>query len=261
MFSTLGIRFIMPIRTGIRLMATLSFLLMLASCSKTYTVEGTSTVARIDGKKMVLRTVKNGEWVAVDSADVEHGLFRMSGPIDSARMVALFLDGENVMPLVLERGTVEVTISNGLLEAKGTPLNEQLYTFIRKRNEMEMKIEELDRREARLIMEGGDADAIHAEVVKEGEVLVNEMNDYIKQFIRDNFQTVLGPSVFMMVCSTLPYPIITPPIEELMKTAPMEFKSDPLVKDFLEKARENKVLIEEQQRMQENAALQAAKKR
>lgn len=66
MFSTLGIRFIMPIRTGIRLMATLSFLLMLASCSKTYTVEGTSTVARIDGKKMVLRTMKmvNG-WLSI----------------------------------------------------------------------------------------------------------------------------------------------------------------------------------------------------
>ena len=190
----------------------------------------------------------------MDSADVEHGLFKMSGLADTARMVALFMDGENLMPLVLERGTVEVTISNGLLEAKGTPLNDKLYEFIHKRNEMETKIEELDRKEARLVLEGADLDEVRAQLAQEGEALLNEMNDYIKQFITANFANVLGPSIFMMMCSTLPYPLITPQIEELMKSAPMEFKADPLVKDFLEKARENRTLIEEQKRMQEHVA-------
>ena len=219
-------------------------------------MEGTASVAGIDGKKLFLKALKNGEWVTVDSADVEHGLFKMSGPADTARMVSLFMDGENVMPLVLEPGTVEVTISNGLLEAKGTPLNDQLYAFIRKRNEMENKIEELDRREARLVLEGANLDEVRAQLTQEGEKLVAEMNDYIKQFITDNFTNLLGPSVFMMMCSTLPYPLITPPIEELMKIAPMEFKADPMVKEFLEKARENKTLIEEQKRMQEHVAAQ-----
>lgn len=240
----------------IRLFCCLTLTLVMASCSRNYKVEGTSSLAGFDGKKLFLRTFKDGEWVAVDSADVEHGLFKMSGPVDTARMVALFMDGENLMPLVLERGTVEVTISTGQLDAKGTPLNDRLYDFIRKRNEMETKIEELDRKEARLVLEGADIDEVHVQLAQEGELLLKEMNDYIKQFIIDNFTNVLGPSVFMMMCSTLPYPLITPPIEELMKSAPVEFKGDPLVKDFLEKARENKTLIEEQKRMQEHAAAQ-----
>lgn len=241
---------------AIRLFCCLSLALLTASCSRNYKVEGTASVAGIDGKKLFLKALKNGEWVTVDSADVEHGLFKMSGPADTARMVSLFMDGENVMPLVLEPGTVEVTISNGLLEAKGTPLNDRLYAFIRKRNEMENKIEELDRREARLVLEGANLDEVRAQLTQEGEKLVAEMNDYIKQFITDNFTNLLGPSVFMMMCSTLPYPLITPPIEELMKIAPMEFKADPMVKEFLEKARENKTLIEEQKRMQEHVAAQ-----
>ena len=237
-----------------RIYSCFALLMLFASCSQTYKIEGTSSVAGIDGKKLFLKTLKDGEWVAVDSADVEHGLFKMSGPADTARMVALFITEENIMPLVLEKGKVELKIANGQLEAKGTPLNDRLYEFIRKRNDMEAAIGELDRKEARAILEGGDADEVHAQLEAEGTRLVKEMNDYVVQFISDNFTNVLGPSVFMMMCSTLPYPIITPTIEQLMKTAPMEFKADPMVKEILEKAKENKTLIEEQQRLQENVA-------
>jgi len=39
-----------------------------------------------------------------------------------------------------------------------------------------------------------------------------------------------------------------------MRTAPTAFKEDPLVKDFLTKAKENMKLIEEHKRLQENMA-------
>ena len=43
----------------------------------------------------------------------------------------------------------------------------------------------------------------HLDVYKrQGETLVEEMNNYVKQFIIDNNENVLGPSVFMMMCST-----------------------------------------------------------
>ena len=80
------------------------------------------------------------------------------------------------------------------------------------------------------------------------------MNTYVKQFIIDNYENVLGPSVFMMMCSTLPYPIITTEIEDIMRTAPLSFKQNQLVKDFLSKAKENKQLIEEHQRAAQNAS-------
>ena len=81
-----------------------------------------------------------------------------------------------------------------------------------------------------------------------------EMNNYVKQFIIDNNENVLGPSVFMMMCSTLPYPVMTPQIEDIMRTAPLTFKQNQLIKEFLSKAKENMQLIEEHRRVRQNAS-------
>lgn len=188
----------------------------------------------------------------IDSAEVIHGIFQMSGPADSVRMATLYMDQEGIMPLVLEKGKIEVVISNTQLTAKGTPLNDALYGFIKKRNDLEERISELDRREARMVLDGGNLEEVRGQLQQEGEALVKEVNEHVKQFITDNFENVLGPSVFMMMCSTLPYPVMTPQIEDIMRTAPATFKEDALVKKFLSDAKENMKLIEEQRRLQEN---------
>lgn len=54
----------------------------------------------------------------------------MKGPVDSVMMVTLYMDDEGIMPLVLEDGKIEVSISNTQLTAKGTLLNDRLYEFI-----------------------------------------------------------------------------------------------------------------------------------
>ena len=77
-------------------------------------------------------------------------------------------------------------------------------------------------------------------------------NELMNQRPPANYENVLGPSVFMMMCSTLPYPIMTPQIEDIIRTAPQSFKSTPLVREFLDKAKENMKLIEEHQRMEES---------
>ena len=51
---------------------------------------------------------------------------------------------------------------------------------------------------------------------------------------------------------------MTPQIEDIMRTAPQTFKQNPLVKDFLSKAKENMRLIEEHKRMEQNAASEAS---
>ncbi|WP_300702771.1 DUF4369 domain-containing protein [Bacteroides sp.] len=237
-----------------RVLPLLLLLVVFASCSRKYKIEGSSSVTSLDGKMLFLKTLQNGEWVAIDSAEVIHGLFKMDGPADSVVMVTVYMDGEGLMPLVLEKGKIEVSISNSQLLAKGTPLNDKLYEFIDKRNTMEIKIEELERKEARMVLDGANLEDVHAQLTKEGETLIKDMNDYVKQFITDNFENVLGPSVFMMMCSALPYPVMTPQIEDIMRTAPQVFKESPLVKDFLSKAKENMKLIEERRRMQQNAS-------
>lgn len=233
-----------------RILPLLLLLVFFTSCARKYKIEGSSSVTSLDGKMLFLKTLKDGQWVAVDSAEVIHGLFSMKGPVDSVMMVTLYMNNEGIMPLVLEDGKIEVSISNTQLSAKGTLLNNQLYEFIDKRNAMEIQIEELDRKEARMVLDGANLEDVRRELAKEGESLVKEMNDYVKKFIIDNHENVLGPSVFMMVYSSLPYPIMTPQIEDIMRTAPQTFKNNQFVRDYLTKAKENMQLIEERQRMQ-----------
>ena len=237
-----------------RILPLLLLLLLLASCTRKYKVEGSSSVTSLDGKMLFLKILKDGQWVSIDSAEVIHGLFSMKGRVDSVMMVTLYMNDEGIMPLVLEDGKIEVSISNTALTAKGTFLNDQLYDFIEKRNALELRIEELDRKEARMVLDGANLEDIHGELEREGKELVKEMNDYVKQFIMDNYENVLGPSVFMMMCSTLPYPIMTPQIKDIMRTAPLAFKENELVKDFLSKAKENMQLIEEHRRVEQNAS-------
>ena len=85
--------------------------------------------------------------------------------------------------------------------------------------------------------------------------MVQAMDAYVKDFITTNYENALGASIFMMMCSTLPYPVMTPAIEDILKTAPLSFKQNPLVKDYVAKAKENMKLIEEDKRLHENMAL------
>ena len=95
-----------------RILPLLLLLVFFTSCTRKYKVEGSSSVTSLDGKMLFLKTLQNGQWVAVDSAEVIHGLFSMKGPVDSVMMVTLYMDDEGIMPLVLEDGKIEVSISN-----------------------------------------------------------------------------------------------------------------------------------------------------
>lgn len=101
-----------------RILPLLLLLMFLASCTRKYKVEGSSSVTSLDGKMLYLKTLKDGQWVTVDSAEVIHGLFSMRGRVDSVIMATLYMNDEGIMPLVLEDGKIEVSISNTQLTAK-----------------------------------------------------------------------------------------------------------------------------------------------
>ncbi len=225
--------------------------LLLSSCARSmYKVDGISSITSFDGRMLSLKAFDpNGQWEEVDSAEVVHGFFNMEGPADSVMMVTLYLDDEGLMPLVLEGGRIKVTLSNEQLTAGGTPLNDALYEFIGKRNSLELKLDEVSRKEARMVLDGGNLEDIRKQLDKENEALLKEMDNCVKSFIADNEGNVLGPGVFLMLCSTLPYPMMTPQIEDIMRTVTPAFKENVFVKDFLSKAKENMQLIEEQKRL------------
>lgn len=236
------------------LLPLLMVILLFSSCSRKYRIEGNSSIISLDGKVLYLKMLQNGMWVPVDSAEVIHGCFKMKGPADSVRMVTLYMNNDALMPLVLESGKVKVSLAPGSLVAEGTPLNDKLYDFIARRNSLEHAIEELERKEARMVLDGADIDDIHDDLKEQGERKIKEMEQFTRNFIVDNYENVLGPSVFLMMCSTMPYPLMTDQVEDIMRTAPLAFKENPLVKDFLNKAKENMKLLEEHKRLQENMA-------
>ena len=90
-----------------------------------------------------------------------------------------------------------------------------------------------------MIMDGKDPNEIHHVIMTEREKLAAEMNDLAKQFIKKNYDNVLGPGVFIMLCSNFPYPVMTPLIEEIIEEAPDRFKNNSLVKDYVTVARSN----------------------
>lgn len=230
-----------------------SILLILTSCKQDYKITGTSSIRSLDGRMLFMKTMHDGEWVKLDSAEIIHGLFAMNGCVDSVMMATLYLGNEALMPVVLEKGKINITIADTKLTASGTALNDALYHFIEKRNSFETKLEEIDRKEAKMIMEGKDAEQFQVQLNKESETIFAERNECIKSFITQNYDNVLGPSVFMMLCNSLPYPVITPQLEELLDKAPYSFKSNKMVREFISKAKENMELIDEYQRMMKNA--------
>ena len=62
-----------------RILPLMLLLVLFASCSRKYKVEGVSSVTSLDGKMLYLKTLRDGQWITIDSAEVVHGLFSTSG--------------------------------------------------------------------------------------------------------------------------------------------------------------------------------------
>lgn len=214
-------------------------LLALVSCASEYQIEGSSSVSRLDGKMLFVKVPQGAEMISVDSAEVIHGFFRMQGEIDSAVIASLYMDDQSIMPLVMEKGKIQIQIDNARIVVNGTPLNDKLYEFVGKKNSLDDRAYEVERLESRMIMDGKSMAEVEATISKERENLSKEMDALVKSFVQENYENVLGPGVFLMLCNGFPYPLITPLVEELVDNAPESFQNNTLVKEYMEVAREN----------------------
>ena len=222
-----------------KLIYTVIIMLVFTSCASEYQIQGSSSVSRLDGKMLFVKVPQGNDMMNVDSAEVVHGMFKMQGEIDTTMIASLYMDDQSIMPLVMEKGSIEIQIDNGRITVKGTPLNERLYDFVGKKSSLDDRAYEVERMESRMIMDGHPMDVVEMEINKEREKLTSEMNDLVKTFIQDNYENVLGPGVFLMLCNGFPYPLLTPLMEEIVDKAPDSFKNHSLIKEYVEVAREN----------------------
>ncbi|MGL4853034.1 MAG: DUF4369 domain-containing protein [Phocaeicola sp.] len=219
------------------------FILLLAllgftSCSNCYEIEGRSSVSLLDGRMLFLKVAVGDKLVNIDSAEVVHGSFQMSGKIDSVVIASLYMDTRSIMPIVIEKGKIAISIDNTNIYAAGTPLNNSLYEYMEKRATIESSAYELERKESRMIMEGVSLQEIQSKMNKERQGVLQEMNALNKAFIQKNYTNLLGPSAFLMVCDGYERPILTNFLKQILEEAPSCFKENNQIRSYIEAARD-----------------------
>ena len=146
----------------------------LTSCANSYNIQGSSDVQMLDGRMLYLKVFKNSDLKNVDSCDVVHGKFQFTGTVDSTRMATLFMDDESIMPVVIERGEINIKIDNSQQKVSGTPLNDKLTAFLDEYNQLQRKMEDLGHKQSQAIMDGEDENVTNARLNEEAARIADE---------------------------------------------------------------------------------------
>mgnify|MGYP006391542309 CR=1 FL=1 len=218
-------------------------LLAFTSCGSTYNIQGSSNVSTLDGRKLYLKVLKSNDFKNLDSCDVIHGQFNFSGSVDSVRMATIFMDDESVMPVVLEGGDINIKMDNTQQIVSGTPLNDKLFKFFNKYNQLKNQESELVHKHDRAIMDGLDMATVNNRLHAEAQTIEAQIDSLVTNFIEENFDNILGPGVFFLVTIGDRYPELSPWIEDIMSKATDNFKNDSYVKDYYSKAQENQQIM------------------
>lgn len=210
----------------------------LSSCASQYSIEGQTSSSDFEGKRIILKAVTSDGMTNLDSCEVIHGNFKMSGCCDSICMAELFLDDTPIMPLLLESKDLKVSINDTIMRVEGTELNNQLYDFLYKKRELEMQANELPRIQSRMIMDGKEEDEINYYLNAQLQQLNTSYDQLVMEYITRNFDNMLGVGVFMLHTQGS-VPVINAQIEDIMSKATETFKNNDYVKDYMKKAEEN----------------------
>ncbi len=222
-----------------KIIYVLAIVTTFASCAESYSIQGSSSVSSLDGSKLYLKTVKDNELKSMDSCDVVHGKFRFTGLLDTVKLANLYMDDEPLMmPVVIEQGEIEIHIDNTGRSVSGSPLNDKLYQFINRHDQIGNEMNELSHKQSQMLLEGIDENVINRQLSAEAARLAAQEDSLVTNFIVENFDNLLGPGVFMMLTSGYRYPILTPQIEDIMSKATKKFKDDPYVKEYYKTANE-----------------------
>lgn len=214
--------------------------ILACGCAEQYMLEGTTTIRGMEGKMLYLKVYNEDKMKTVDSSLVTHGKFRFTGSMDSsAVMASLVIDDQSVLPVVIEKGDLTMHIEEGIQYVTGSELNDTLYSFIQQKNQIDNQLEELPHKEGRMIMDGMDHDEVIRLLNDEALKLTVQNDMLITNFIKRNYNNVLGAGVFMIMTSGYLYPLMTPQIEELEVNATPYFLNHAYVKQWLKVAKDN----------------------
>lgn len=216
----------------------LAVLTVLSACTMNYNITGTSMQSFYDGDMVYLRPIGGADTRVVDSCKILHGTFTMTGPVDSVMCVRMFFgnSGDNI-PIILEEGNIKVVDLNYAMKVEGTPLNDTFYAFMTKRDSLMFLLQELPRKESKMILDGYDHDEILRELGEEEGELRIAIDKLETDFVTSNFDNVLGLTYFLVLCDNaynqFGFPTTTPQIDEIYGRAPDAFKENKDVKEYM----------------------------
>ena len=214
-------------------------MLFLAGCAeKSYFIDGSSNVFSPSGGMAYIREFSASANRSIDSCEVVHGHFQMSGPIDSTVFASLYMGGNTYIPVVLETGDINVNIANTSVKIHGTPLNDKLYAFLAQRDSLVYLLSDLPRSQAYLFMQGLSPFEIQARLQQKQSEYINALDNLETQFIKDNYDNVLGTTWFMELCyraqaANFGIPILLPGLKDIYEKAPKRFRKNYRVAAFI----------------------------
>ncbi len=105
------------------------------------------------------------------------------GTVDSARMANVFMDDEPVLPLVLRRReNITVKLDDVQQVVSGTPLNDKLFGFFKKYQQLQSQQRELVHKHNPACMNGSDMQAVTSQLNAEAMELLRaggQVGDYL----------------------------------------------------------------------------------
>ncbi len=216
----------------------LSCVLLLLSCSEQYNIAGNSTIGNFDGQTVYLKVNCDGtELACLDSCQMVHGRFSFMGDVDTVMVAMMYMGNERLIPVVLETGDLTVEMDHCGPKVGGTPYNDKLNAFFRKRDRIENEQWELDRECLRMMREGKSREDINSYYQPRAERLIRKMEKLETDFIRDNYDNALGPGCFLWLFGSYPIPIMTDQIRNIIAGAPPCFLNNPYVNNYVRRAR------------------------
>lgn len=211
--------------------------LFVVSCSEQqYFVKGTSTQQLPDGEYAYMRPMTHTQNVYIDSCRVVHGKFEMTGPLDSVQCVVISM-GAFGIPLVLETGEVHISMQSSNIRVSGTPLNDAFYEFLDRRDSLMLVENDLWIRANDLQSRGYSDDYINSEIGKELLQTANVLDSIQCDFVKSNYNNVLGVSWFLQMCQEASeqcgHYVVPPSLEKVYDDAPPVFKSNWDIQNYL----------------------------
>lgn len=228
------------------LLCVVSTLFVTVSCFEQYSIVGNTSVPMFDGKMLYLKARSGDNVKNIDSCEVIHGKFGFDGKMDSTVMAELFLGNVCVMPVVIEKGNISVDINVLDQKVYGGSLNERLYNFLEAKSRLDNERRNMALKQTRLMMKGFMPFESQRICEERSEQISKESDSIEIEFIKSNYNNVLGPEVFSLICSQYRYPVITEQIDKILKDAPRKFRNHPYVREYIDIAQKNMVLLREQ---------------